>query len=269
MKKIKFDPIIKTYGQGRPVVVVVGCLHGDELVGKKIINSLSRFKIIKGSLITIIANPYALKNKKRFIDKDINRCFPGKKQGKVEERIAYQINRIIKKVDYVIDVHSTSTDTQDVIIIKCRNRNIKELLKVIKSKRVLLMTKGFGDKALVNFCSGVSFEYGRHNSPRTYQASLRDIKKVLIALGMIKGRRYKVKKVKTEYYKVYATEKKPKGFVMRKDLHNFKLFKKGQVLGRVKNKEVLAQEDFYPILFGARSYKDIMGFKAKKLKKIF
>ena len=267
MKENNYQPIIKIFGKGKPNVFVVGCIHGDELVGKNIISELNKLEILKGTLTTIIANPLALKNKKRFIDQDLNRCFAGKKNGKVEEKIAYSLMKIIKKADYLIDVHSTVTNTRDVTIIKKNNKNIRKLIQTINPKRVVFMPKEIGHGSLINHCSsGVSFEYGKHKSKNTFEKSLKDIKKVLCDLKMIKDIKIKQKKYKTEYYKVYSIENKPKDFVMKKNLQNFKLIRKGQELGFVNNKKILAKESFYPVLFGLKSYKDIMGFKAKKIK---
>jgi len=268
MKQDLNKPIIKIYGQGRPILVVVGCLHGDELVGKRIINILAKLKIKKGTLITVVANPKALSKKKRFIDQDLNRSFPGKKMSKkLEERIAFEIMQTIKSADYVIDIHSTSTDTQDVVIIKRRTKNIKKLLNIFKPSRVLLMPRSIGQRGFVNHCHGISFEYGAHNSPDTFNKTLRDIKRIMVNLDMLSGKKIKIKKY-MNYYTVYEAEKKPKDFKMNKDVNNFKLFKRGGVLGKVKNKKILAKENFYPVLFGAKAYEDIMGFKAKKVNKL-
>jgi succinylglutamate desuccinylase len=266
MKKNQYYPIIKTYGKGKPIITIIGCLHGDELVGKKVINTLAKERIINGTLITIIGNPPALKKRKRFIQQDLNRSFYGKKTGKIEERIAYKIMQTIKKTDYVIDIHSTSSNTKDLIIIKKNDPKIKRLLKIINPKRVVLMPKGFGDKSLINFCSGLSFEYGRHKTKDTYQKSLNDIKKVLISSGIIKGKKLRRRRFRSTYYEVYDVEKKPRGFIIKKGLENFKLIRKGDLLGRAENQKVFAREDFYPVLFGEKAYLDIIGFKARKIK---
>jgi len=268
MKENNYQPIIKIFGKGKPNIFVVGCVHGTEIVGKNIINKLNKLKILKGTLTTIIANPLALKKKKRFMDIDLNRCFPGKKNGKIEEKIAYSLVKIIKKADYLIDIHSTATDTKDVVIIKNNNKNIRKLINIINPSKVLLMPKKIGDGSLINQCSGISFEYGKHKSKNTFEKSLKDIKKVLCDLKMIKNIKIKQKKHETEYYKVYGAENKPKDFKIKKNIKNFNLIKKGDELGFVNNKKILAKENFYPVLFGENSYEKIIGFKARKIKNL-
>lgn len=249
-----------------PSIAVVGCLHGNELVGQKIIAELKKLKIIKGQLKTIIANPKAILANKRFIDQDLNRSFPGNQNSKsLEEKLAVNILKKISPSDYVIDIHSTTSDTKDVIIIKKTNAMIDKMISIINPSKVVLMPKNYGDGSLINFCSGISIEYGKDKNKDTFTKSLNDIKRLMSNLGMIEDNSPKIIN-KTKFYKVFGVENKPKGFKLNKLIHNFKLVSKGNILGQVGNKHIKATESFYPVLFGEKSYKDIVGFKAKKLK---
>ncbi|MDP3052328.1 MAG: succinylglutamate desuccinylase/aspartoacylase family protein [bacterium] len=267
MKQIKnnknFD--IKITGDGKPVISVVSGIHGDESVGKKIIKTLRKINPVKGTLVTIVANPFALRKRKRFIDADLNRCFPGKRNGNYEERIAFHLSETLKQADFVIDIHSTTTDVKDLVIIKEQNSKIDTLINYINPRRTVFMPKGIGDGSLINHCpAGVSFEYGPHKSMYTYRRCLQDIKRILFKLNMTKENITR-KKFITDRYKIYGTVEKPRGITMRKNIKNFTLIREGEILGRVKDKSVVATEKFYPILFGPKAYKDIMGFKAKKI----
>lgn len=274
MEKIKNNKNfeIKTIGKGKLIVCVVAGVHGDESIGKKVIETIhktiQKSNLMKGTLKTVIANPIALQNKKRFIDADLNRCFPGKRNGNCEERRAFELRGELKQADFVIDIHSTTTDTKDLAIIKKQTPKIKALLRRINPKHVALMPKGIGDGSLINHCSaGVSFEYGPHGSMYTYRRCLQDIIRVLFRLRMIKYDS-KRRNFKTAYFRVCGTVRKPKGIRMRKNIKNFELVRKGEILGRMKNKSIKAEENFYPVLFGPKAYKDIMGFKARKIKKM-
>jgi predicted deacylase len=262
------QPLIRTYGTGRPVVAVIGSLHGEEPVGKKVINALRAHRIKKGTLITVIGNPQALQKKTRYIETDLNRCFPGKKNGTHEEQLAHQLLPLVRKADYCIDIHSTSTNTQYAAIIKKKSAGILKLLSLFRPEHAVLMPKGVGDGSLINFCrTGVSLEYGKHTSRETYRRSLEDVLIILSKLGVVSLPAKKAVTRRTEFFLVYGTEPRPKGFRMKPSLRNFSLVRKGDVLGTLRAKKVFAHEDFYPVLFGPKSYKDIMGFKAKKLKK--
>lgn len=257
--------IITKYGKGEPTLVVVGCLHGDEFVGQRIIDELAKSRCLKGSLKTIIANPVAVAVGKRFIDQDLNRSFPGDENSKMlEERIAAQLLTEISGNDYVIDIHSTSSDTEDVVIIKKRDKIINQMIEIIRPRRVLLMPKDYGNGALVNFCSGISIEYGSHGSEETFIKSLSDIKKLMCHLGMIEDVGITEEK-QTEFYKVFSVANKPRNFQISESVHNFVKINQGDILGYADETPVLAGEDFYPVLFGEKAYQDIIGFKAKKI----
>jgi predicted deacylase len=259
--------IIKKYGQGQPALVIVACLHGDEIVGRRVIDELYKLKIIKGQLKTIIANQAALEKGVRFIDQDLNRSFPGNKNSNLaEEKIAHYILQEIKYADYIVDIHSTSTDTKDVMIIKKRDAQIDQMIRFINPRRVLLMSENYGQQALVNFCSGVSIEYGRHKAEDTFIKSLQDIKTLMHHLGMIKMKDVAEERSATENYQVFDVASKPAHFRINKNIHNFVKVLSGDVLGYINNRPVLAKEDFYPVLFGEQAYKDIIGFKASKIK---
>ena len=79
-------------------LVLICCLHGNEGYGLEVCKRQSLFPFI-------LANKRALKENKRYIDSDLNRVFPGNKQGNHEERLAVEILDQIKSFDYVIDLH--------------------------------------------------------------------------------------------------------------------------------------------------------------------
>jgi len=98
-----------------PVLWLTACIHGDEVSGIVIIQEI--FKIIKKTLLKgkvfafPLLNPIGFEHSSRFItlsEEDLNRSFPGKKEGTLSERIAYQIfNKIIEtKPTLVLDLHN-------------------------------------------------------------------------------------------------------------------------------------------------------------------
>ncbi|MBU1046657.1 succinylglutamate desuccinylase/aspartoacylase family protein [Patescibacteria group bacterium] len=247
-------------------VAVVACVHGDELVGKKIIRELNKLTIKNGILKTFIANPEAVKKKKRCIDTDLNRSFPGNKNGTHEEKIAYKLNKELQDFNYVIDIHSTTTDVESLVIITKLNKEIRSLINAFNSKRVALMPKNIAQKAMIYYCNaGISFEYGNDKSNDAYKNALNDIKIILSNLNLIEEK-IKKPKQKTELYKVIDTLDKPKGCKVNKELKNFKEIKKGDLIGETTTKKIIAKRSFYPILFSEKAYEKIFGFRARKLK---
>jgi len=98
----------------KPVLLLNAALHGDELNGIEVIMRIFE-KIdpmqLKGTILAApIVNTLAFKARDRMdpVDKkDLNRLFPGKKDGTVTERIAYHFfNKFVKKATFGIDLHT-------------------------------------------------------------------------------------------------------------------------------------------------------------------
>ncbi|KKQ45895.1 MAG: Succinylglutamate desuccinylase/aspartoacylase [Candidatus Moranbacteria bacterium GW2011_GWC2_37_8] len=250
-------------GNKKPVVAVVGCLHGDELVGKKIISRLRKMKLRKGTLITIVANEKAIKYGKRFIDQDLNRSFPGKKMGNYEEMLAYELLKIAKKADFVLDIHSTTTDVKDLAIITRKGKAVLNLAHTIDPKRIVLMKKSIAKGSFTNHCKvAVSLEYGKDNDKSTFNNTFDSIVSLLEKEKMINVEDKKEKQNKVDFYKITGVVRKSEKDVLKNNIKNFKLIKKGEIFATRNNEEIASKEDFYPVLFGNKSYDDIFGFKA-------
>lgn len=267
--KTTYDKYIQ--GNGKKKVLVIGCVHGDELIGEKVISELRKLIISHGTLVTVLANTHAMKAKKRFIDQDLNRSFPGEIQGNHEERLAHSLAPLLKEADIVLDIHSTTTDTTSAVILTKVNQPIRQLLSIFNPKRVVVMEKKVGKTALTGYCkAGISFEYGKDKSKEAYKETLTDVKKILEGLGMIEGKKNGVPKTahKTEYFEVLGVLARPSGFKLEKTIKNFLLVRKGEIIARNGGHTQKAPRNFYPLLFGPISYKEIWGFMAKKVKSI-
>lgn len=98
-----------------PVIWLTACVHGDEVSGIVIIQEIFknlRRTLLKGRVHAFpLMNPIGFETSSRFItlsEEDLNRSFPGKKDGTLSERIADQIFSEImaKKPDLVLDLHN-------------------------------------------------------------------------------------------------------------------------------------------------------------------
>jgi predicted deacylase len=96
-------------------MIIITGVHGDE--GEPILASLSLIKklenkIIKGKVsIVPVANASAFELGKRSgeDEKDLARTFPGRVKGSVTQKAAFEISKLIKKGDYLIDLHTGGT----------------------------------------------------------------------------------------------------------------------------------------------------------------
>lgn len=92
-------------------ILVIGGLHGNEPLGVAVVKQLLQNPV--PGVTAIYGNPAAIEANKRSIEKDLNRVFPGKADGVLEERRATEIMRAAQGYDVVLDFHNTYTPDND------------------------------------------------------------------------------------------------------------------------------------------------------------
>lgn len=99
-----------------PTIFLSAAIHGDEINGVEVIKRiLARHKMlsrIKGTIIAVpIVNVFGFNRNIRYLPdrRDLNRSFPGAKDGSLASRIAYRfMKEIVEKCDYGFDIHTGS-----------------------------------------------------------------------------------------------------------------------------------------------------------------
>lgn len=215
-------------------IAIVGCLHGDEKIGQRTIELMQdqQFYYFYG-------NPRAMQQDVRYIDADMNRVFPGKRDGNHEEQRAAELLQKLQDFDYVIDLHSTRADTENFLIYTKKDEKTRKLLGAVPMKKAVFMEPVFAQgKSLIDHVCGVSLEFNLNAKPE-------EVRQIIIKTAENLS---KEKCVEHDNYSVYGVLEKSRG-----ELNNFELVEVGG-------------EKFYPILAGVRSYKDIACLKARSTK---
>lgn len=142
MTKLKIPIIVERAKTDGPVILFTAGLHGDEINGIEIVRQIIVRKLNKpkkGTIICIpIINVFGFVNQSReFPDgRDLNRVFPGSKNGSLASRFAYYIlQEIIPHIDYCIDYHAggASRFNAPQIRIVQGNTELKELSDVFNA----------------------------------------------------------------------------------------------------------------------------------------
>ena len=112
-----------------------------------------------------VGNKAALEKSVRFIDADLNRCFPGNINGNHEERIAYDLLNKAEGFDFIVDLHSSSNACPLFgLITKPDSRKIEFARNLGLSKLVIMPDSFANGKALIDFAKyGISLEIGPHH----------------------------------------------------------------------------------------------------------
>lgn len=101
-------------GKGKPIVSLLSGVHGGEesglLIIKNLLDALKSEKITGTLKIIPSCNVVAQAFKTRVVNgfdyADLNRSFPGKKQGNYTQQVAAKIFSLVKDSDCVLDLHT-------------------------------------------------------------------------------------------------------------------------------------------------------------------
>jgi len=229
-------------------LAIVCCLHGNERYGFEVSKNQSFFPFF-------LSNKKAFIENKRFIDTDLNRCFPGKIYGNHEEKLAYNLMKRLKDFYYIIDIHSSSNNCPMFGIITKPNNEKIEFAKQLGLKRLVIMPEFFASgKALIDFVyCGISIEVGPHNRKENVEEAS------LLIKNLIKN---KIDE-DIEIFEVFNIIKKSKENIL---INNFENITKGQVIASDISGNQIAEYDFTAVLVGEDAYKDVLCLACRKIK---
>lgn len=230
---------LETIGTGKKKFAIITLVHGDETETLDIVRILKqRFseedkKIF--SFYIIKANKNASKENKRFLDADLNRVFPGKKEGNREEKLAYMLTDFLSKMDFVLDLHTTPAITEPFFIITKKDQSIIDKINKRGIKKLCIMSPEVASgKALIDYCKGVSLEINKNDDMNLITPAI---------LRLIRDEKT------SENFEVFEVID-----IIRKEIFGVRNFEKNKLIGT----------DLYPVLYGETDY-DFVCLAAKKM----
>lgn len=231
-----------------PTLFISSTIHGDEINGIEIVRRLLESKSLKnicGMLIAIpVVNIFGFNDRSRYLPdrRDLNRCFPGLKNGSLASQVAYKfIQEIVLKSDFGIDLHTGAYH-------RC---NYPQIRANIDDEATLELAKTFGAPVVVNsnlrdgslraavtqanipmilFEAGEALRFDEAN----IKAGVDGILNVMNAIGMIKNRKRTVSK-KTFLALSSSWLRASQSGIHIPQVKLGKVVKKGEVLGEICN----------------------------------
>lgn len=222
-------------------ILLVIFTHGNEKIGVQTLAILKQ-RGLEDFFDCLIANPKAAKANKRFLEKDLNRSYPGKKNSQFyEERKAYRNLKIVKRYEFVIDLHEAPEGKDDFIIIpRERASHIFPLNRLALSDVILWPEpKGPLGDVLGNV---VELEFGSKNRDREKMAQK--------AADVLEGFFLEKSFPEKTFYYVFGFLKGDEAEA--RGLNDFELTKRNN-------------EEFYPLLANQYLNLGIACYKARKL----
>ena len=251
---IKIPVIIAKGSQEGEVLGLTAAIHGNELNGiaiiQRIMESLEVLNM-KGTIVAIPGlNALAIANNQReYVDlQDLNRLFPGKKDGNRSQQMAYQIaKKVIPHFNYHVDLHTASFGRVNSLYGRgdMQDDTLATMLRILEPD-IIVSNKGkasFGEAsgltmrayAISKGVRSITLEYG---NPQVYQEEMiergvKGIQKLLVGLKFKAGE-VVVPSAKNVCSKSYWLFTDKGGYLeVLVDL-NQKL-EKGQVIGILRN----------------------------------
>ena len=126
-------------------ISIVSGIHGDELEGQYVCYEVARRiaehpENLKGIVdIYPALNPLGLESAQRLVPKiemDMNRMFPGDKNGNMMERIAAAIVDSIAGSDICVDVHASDTEVREIPQVRVSEEFAEKMLPYAKLMNV-------------------------------------------------------------------------------------------------------------------------------------
>ncbi|MGJ8618923.1 MAG: succinylglutamate desuccinylase/aspartoacylase family protein [Methylophilaceae bacterium] len=195
-----------------PTLLICAAIHGDELNGVEIIRRMHGIRGLNnlhGTLILVpVVNVFGFIHQSRYLPdrRDLNRCFPGSKNGSIAARIAYKFfNEVVKHSTHIIDLHTAAVNRD----------NLPQVRAALEYPDVKSLARGFSIPVVINselIKNSLRYEAGQLGIPViTYEAGealrlseqcivtgLRGIVSVMRNLSMLPSKR--VITVKAEPY---------------------------------------------------------------------
>ena len=203
--------IIERSKKPGPTILCTAGIHGDEVNGVEIVRQLIAKGINKPKCGTIICIPVInifgfINLTREFPDgRDLNRVFPGKKNGSLASRVAHKlIHEIIPHVDFIMDFHTGGSgrfNAPQIRIIK-GDKDLDKLATLFGAP-FILYSKNL-NKTFRNACHGLGkpmllFEGGKsfHIDKNITNHGVNGAKRILHDFGMLAGK-FKVSRPKKE-----------------------------------------------------------------------
>ncbi|WP_411766397.1 succinylglutamate desuccinylase/aspartoacylase family protein [Winogradskyella sp. A3E31] len=201
--------IIERSKKPGPTVLITAGIHGDEINGVEIVRQIIAKGINKPKIGTIICVPVInvfgfIHMNREFPDgRDLNRMFPGSKNGSLASRVAHQLmTEIVPRADLILDFHTGGSDRFNAAQVRIIKNDIilSELAEVFGAPFIYYsknIKNSFRSSAAKLGIPMLLFEGGKSFNIHTTitNTGVNGAKRVLNHMGMLRSK-FKVSKPK-------------------------------------------------------------------------
>ncbi len=196
--QVEIPIIINRSKQDGPVLLLIGGIHGDEVNGIEIVRRIIAHKINQPTAGTIICIPvmniFGFLNLSRQLPdgRDLNRSFPGSKNGSLAAQLAYTLSKhIVPFIDVCIDFHTGGADRMNFPQARYTAKHAQSKELALNFNAPFVLTSTPNKNSLRSVCDKANkayfvYEAGKTNSFDEYSIDLavQGTKRVMDHLGM-------------------------------------------------------------------------------------
>jgi len=252
-------------GRPWPILAIFGWIHWNEIAWIKAINKIieksrnNEIKINTWKVILAYWNEKAIKIKQRDSKYNMNRLFQSKylnsDSDEYEIKRLKQLSDILKNSDYLLDIHSVSSESEPFLFAENVNWEL-DIASYLWLEKIIYWWGeinantiiGWDSDSYMHFLWKTAFtvECGNHNDKRAEDIACNTIRFFLAYLWMIDLfiKKTKVKLIKMDEIITTKTWK----FVFVKWINNFSNIKKWDIIWYDWKKEIMAKKDFIILL---------------------
>jgi predicted deacylase len=212
---IEVPVIIERSKKPGPIILITAGIHGDEVNGVEVVRQIISKGINKPKKGTIICIPVInvfgfIHMDREFPDgRDLNRVFPGSKNGSLASRVAHKLmTEIVPHADLILDFHTGGADRFNAAQIRIvKNDIVLDELAQVFGAPIIYYSKNL-KKSFRNSCYKLGipmllFEGGKsfHIDNTVTNTGVNGVKRVLHHLGML-NTKFKASKPKKSCIKI-------------------------------------------------------------------
>jgi len=256
---------VERLGEGDPEYVVIGSIHGDEPCGAHAVEQLAAENPdVEAPVALVVANEEALAAGKRYLDEDLNRAFPGDPDGDTHEsRLAADIADRFGDCT-ALSMHSTQSYSDPFAIVNGMSDLARHVCPRLGVDAVVDAGTETDGRLFEAIPQTVEVECGYQGSEQAAANAVRVARAFLGAVGALPA----AERPATEGVPVFRLRRPvPKSAATEYEVYadNFSEVPKGAAFAAADGTEVIADEDFYPVLMSPEGYEGLFGYAADRV----
>jgi succinylglutamate desuccinylase len=250
-------------GDDDPELAVVAAIHGDEPCGVRAIERLlDERPAVERPVKLIVANERALEEGVRYTEADLNRIFPGDPDAsEYERRLAPELLREVRECT-TLSLHSTQSYDRPFAVIEADDPLAATICPYL-SIEAAVDVDGFAEGRLIDYADVIEVECGLQHSETAAENAYELIGEFLTTVGALPGERPDARQV--SIYRLQRRIPKDPADDYGVLVENFERVAAGTTFAMAGERELIADEPFYPVLLSSYGYQEEFGYAAERI----